>query len=57
MYDSSKIVTKITSYVDVNRYSESDLLEACYENGPIAVAIDASHQDFQVMNNCLGFLV
>ena len=33
--------------------NESALLEACYENGPIAVAIDASHKDFMVNNSIL----
>lgn len=49
MYSSNKVVATCKGYVDIPQGYESILLSACYENGPISVAIDASHEDFQVI--------
>jgi len=37
---------KVRGYVNVTSYSESALEDAVANNGPVAVAIDASHSDF-----------
>jgi len=46
-YDATKVVTKVTGFVDVAEGDESALQSALATQGPIAVAIDASHFSFQ----------
>ncbi|KAL7713315.1 Cysteine proteinase 3 [Entamoeba marina] len=46
-YDESKVVAKNTGYKTVQSRSESALTEALVD-GPVAVAIDASHISFQL---------
>jgi cathepsin L len=38
----------ITGHMDITKYSEQDLQIAAANIGPISVAIDASHQSFQL---------
>lgn len=42
--DASKIVTKISNYVNVAAGSESALQEAVATQGPVSVAIDATYE-------------
>lgn len=47
-FDASETVASDTGFVDVESGSESDLKKASASVGPISVAIDASHQSFQL---------
>lgn len=47
VYDQTKVVTKISSKVQVPKGSEAKLQEATATVGPISVAIDASQSSFQ----------
>jgi cathepsin L len=47
-YSSSGAVSLVTGYSSVTKGSESALLDATYNNGPVSVAIDASHNSFQL---------
>jgi len=49
-FNSANIGATISSYVDVNEGSESDLL-AKLQKQPVSVAIDASHQSFQLYSS------
>lgn len=46
--DESKGLVEVSNYVDVTAGSEDDLKVACGTNGPVSVAIDASHTSFQL---------
>jgi len=47
-FDASKAVGHISSYVEIQEGSESDLASKCAQYGPVAIAIDASHFSFQL---------
>ncbi|KAK9887931.1 hypothetical protein WA026_000231 [Henosepilachna vigintioctopunctata] len=48
--NSSKVITKIKSYVEIKAGDENDLQNAIANKGPVAVAIDASW-NFQLYSN------
>jgi cathepsin L len=45
--DQSKTVTEVTGFVDIPNGDEDKMKEAVANNGPVSVAIDASHPSFQ----------
>jgi len=47
-FDPSKIVAKVSGYVNVESKNEQALQQAVATIGPIGVAIDASHSSFQL---------
>ena len=47
-FKASDVGATDKGYVDVEQGSEMKLKEACASIGPISVAIDASHQSFQL---------
>merc|ERR1739848_169612 len=49
-FDATKAVGKATGFVDISEGSEDMLTAAIASNGPISVAIDASHNSFQFYN-------
>jgi len=46
-FNKAGVAATLTAYTDVASGSESALTNACAANGPISVAIDASHSSFQ----------
>ena len=40
-FNKSKVVAKVKEYVRVRRYSESDMKDALYNEGPLSVAINS----------------
>lgn len=47
-FDPKHVGAKVTGYVDIPTGDEHALAVACATTGPIAVAIDASHESFQL---------
>jgi len=47
-FDPTKIVAKVTGFVDLPSKDENALQQAVATIGPMAVAIDASHSSFQL---------
>ncbi|XP_071956334.1 procathepsin L-like [Antedon mediterranea] len=47
-YNSDLVAANVTGYIDVVSGSEKDLMSAVADIGPISVAMDASHQSFQL---------
>jgi cathepsin L len=50
-YDASKAVKVLSSYVNIKTRNESDLQDKVTNNGPVAIAIDASHNSFQLYSS------
>jgi len=50
-FNADNVGATDTGFVDVKSGSEDDLVDALANNGPIAVAIDASHSSFQLYNS------
>jgi cathepsin L len=48
VFNASAIVSTISSFANITTGDEADLANQCANNGPISVAIDASHQSFQL---------
>ena len=46
-FDESRAVQRVTGYVSVKQYDESDLRDKVGEMGPAAICIDASSTKFQ----------
>jgi cathepsin L len=47
-FDASKGVGSISKYIGIKAGSEDDLAAKCAQYGPVAVAIDAGHNSFQL---------
>jgi cathepsin L len=47
-YSASSATSLVTGYSSITKGSESALLDAAYNNGPVSVAIDASKNSFQL---------
>jgi cathepsin L len=47
-YNEAKAIGAISGYSTIDKGSESDLLNKLYSIGPVSVAIDASHNSFQL---------
>jgi cathepsin L len=47
-FDASKAVTVLADYIDIEEGSEDDLADKVANNGPVAIAIDASNWSFQL---------
>ena len=50
-FDKTKAVAQISKYVAVSFLDEDDLAAKCAQYGPCCVAIDASHQSFQLYSS------
>jgi cathepsin L len=50
-FSSGSIVSTISSFANITTGDETDLQNQCAANGPISVAIDASHQSFQLYSS------
>lgn len=48
LYDNTKAVGHITSYVEVESGSETDLAAKCAQYGPVSIGIDATKASFQL---------
>jgi len=50
-YNAGQVVTKVTGFTDIPSRDENSLQNAVATQGPVSVAIDASHVSFQLYRN------